>query len=104
MCGGKSESQDGDTALILAAASGHADCARLLIDTGADKDATASLVRVGYCFDDATCLGVAHFILCLSFLRCIPRFEISTVCNLLHAEAVAVRVEVNPIHRTDIRR
>ncbi len=32
--------QSGSTALILAAGSGHADCARLLLDAGADKEAT----------------------------------------------------------------
>ena len=29
---------DGSTALICAAANGHADCARLLLDAGADKN------------------------------------------------------------------
>jgi ankyrin repeat protein len=32
-------SQDGETALMCAAAEGHTDCARLLIDAGADKEA-----------------------------------------------------------------
>jgi ankyrin repeat protein len=36
--GGESDSQDGNTALIRAAAKGHANCVRLLIDAGADKD------------------------------------------------------------------
>jgi ankyrin repeat protein len=31
--------QSGCTALIYAAANGHADCARLLLDAGADKNA-----------------------------------------------------------------
>ncbi len=31
--------QDGWTALIWAAEKGHADCARLLLDSGADKEA-----------------------------------------------------------------
>ncbi len=35
LCGG---AQDGRTALILAARWGHADCARLLLDAGADKE------------------------------------------------------------------
>jgi ankyrin repeat protein len=39
------ESQYGWTALIFAADGGHADCARLLIDAGADKEAKDS-VRV----------------------------------------------------------
>ncbi len=30
--------QDGRTALMWAAAEGHADCARLLLDAGADKE------------------------------------------------------------------
>jgi ankyrin repeat protein len=37
--------QDGDTALIGAAAKGHTDCVRLLIDAGADKDVRTN-VRV----------------------------------------------------------
>ena len=36
----KSDSQDGSTALICAASKGHTECARLLIDAGADTDAT----------------------------------------------------------------
>ncbi len=39
-------SQDGFTALMFAARAGHVDCVRLLIDFGADKDATNE-VRVG---------------------------------------------------------
>jgi hypothetical protein len=38
--------QSGDTALILAACYGHTDCARLLLDAGADKDAQTN-VRFG---------------------------------------------------------
>jgi hypothetical protein len=48
--------QSGNTALILAGYKGHADCARLLLDAGADKNAVdnvrarAGLVgRVGCC-------------------------------------------------------
>ena len=37
--------QNGFTALILAAASGHVDCVRLLIDAGADKDAMDDVRR-----------------------------------------------------------
>jgi hypothetical protein len=50
--GGKSDSQFGRTALICAAAHGHAACARLLIDAGADKEAKND-VRFGRCFDGA---------------------------------------------------
>ena len=42
------KSPSGRTALMRAAVGGHADCARLLIDAGADKDAK-SRVRV-HCF------------------------------------------------------
>ena len=48
--GGESDLQRGYTPLIWAAAVDRADCARLLIDAGADKDAKDS-VRVGRCFD-----------------------------------------------------
>ena len=37
--GTQSSKQDGDTALTLAASNGHADCVRLLIDVGANKEA-----------------------------------------------------------------
>ncbi len=39
MGGGKLNSQSGRTALMRAASRGRADCVRLLIDAGADKDA-----------------------------------------------------------------
>ncbi len=42
-------SQDGYTALISAAAYGHADCVRLLIDAGANKEAKNG-VRASRCF------------------------------------------------------
>ena len=42
---GSLRAQDGRTALIYAAANGHADCARLLLDAGADKEAKCN-VRV----------------------------------------------------------
>jgi ankyrin repeat protein len=45
----KSILQNGWTALINAAYSGHVDCARLLIDAGADKDAKCN-VRFARCF------------------------------------------------------
>jgi ankyrin repeat protein len=46
VCGGESELQGGMTALLVAILNGHLDCARLLIDAGADKDA-AENVRCG---------------------------------------------------------
>ena len=39
MCGGLSKLQYGFTALMCAAEYGRAECVRLLIDAGADKDA-----------------------------------------------------------------
>ena len=45
----ESDSQDEFTALIQAAGNGRAECARLLIDAGADKEAR-DRVRVGRCF------------------------------------------------------
>ena len=39
VCGGNSISQDRATALMRAAVHGHTDCAQLLIDAGADKEA-----------------------------------------------------------------
>ncbi len=41
--GCESHSQGGYTALMYAAYSGHVDCVRLLIDAGADKDATTNV-------------------------------------------------------------
>jgi ankyrin repeat protein len=46
--GDESDAQDGSTVLIWAAANGHTDCVRLLIDAGADKEAR-NHVRVGRC-------------------------------------------------------
>ncbi len=46
MDGGEYDSQNGWTALMWAAQNGHADCVRLLLDAGADKDAKTR-VRVG---------------------------------------------------------
>jgi ankyrin repeat protein len=47
VCGGEFDSQDGWTALMWAAAKGHAECVRLLIDVGADKEAQCD-VRFGF--------------------------------------------------------
>jgi hypothetical protein len=43
VCGGKHDSQIGMTVLMCAADHGHADCARLLIDIGADKEAKTTV-------------------------------------------------------------
>ena len=43
--GGESDSQNGWTALMRAAEHGRADCVRLLIDSGADKDAKDNVRR-----------------------------------------------------------
>jgi hypothetical protein len=45
LCGAAICSQDGATALMCAAAEGHTDCARLLIDAGADKEAKNKVCR-----------------------------------------------------------
>jgi hypothetical protein len=42
---GESVSQYGYTALMYAAVRGHADCLRLLIDAGADKDTKSNVRR-----------------------------------------------------------
>ena len=49
---------------MWAAIKGRADCARLLIDAGADKDATA-LVRVGRCFAEALPRDIAPCLCCI---------------------------------------
>ncbi len=75
MCGGDSDFQSGETALMCAAISGHADCGQLLIDAGADKDIMND-VRTGRCFAVAgsDLLGVLLF--CFLFL-CLPGSSIS---------------------------
>ncbi len=49
LCCGDSDSQDEYTALLLAAREGHANCLRLLLDAGADKD-VKSKVPIIRCF------------------------------------------------------
>ena len=51
---GRRRVQNGSTALIGAAADGHADCARLLLDAGADKNATDNVSAT-----DAVCAAGA---------------------------------------------
>ncbi len=52
--------QDGWTALIFAAAQGHADCARLLLDAGADKEAKTTNVRASA----SVVYGVCGYVAC----------------------------------------
>ncbi len=42
------DAQDGETALMYAASRGYVDCARLLMDAGADKDAQCNVRDLGY--------------------------------------------------------
>ncbi len=56
--------QVGGTALIRAATQGHAECVRLLLDVGADKDAQDK-VHFGSLFGCLAVLGVdAHLLVC----------------------------------------
>ena len=52
------QAQLGKTALICAASSGRAECARLLLDAGANKDATDE-VRI-FCRDCFDCMNIFH--------------------------------------------
>jgi hypothetical protein len=70
----ESDSQNGQTALIVAAASGQADSVRLLIAAGADKDAKG-WVRAGCSF--ACLFSFLHF-----NLRVVSFLELSS-CNSL---------------------
>ncbi len=54
---GKFKPQWRSTALILAAANGHAKCARLLLDAGADKDAKNNVRR-----RSLLAIGVSRFV------------------------------------------
>jgi ankyrin repeat protein len=67
-CFGDSDSQHGRTALIWAAINDHADCVRLLIDAGADKDINDAEVRFGCCFAEAPSRVVTLFFLFLIFV------------------------------------
>ncbi len=57
---GDSKSQGRRTALTRAAERGRVECVRLLIDAGADKDATTN-VRVGLCFGGVPSLVFLFF-------------------------------------------
>ena len=52
-----SRAQSGVTAIICAAEMGHADCARLLLDAGADKNSVDNVRRVGLRACVPCCLG-----------------------------------------------
>jgi hypothetical protein len=67
VCGSESDSQDGNTALMYAAEDGHADCVRLLIDAGADKN-IGNNVRV------SRCIAEAHY-----FISLLPSLQLSLV-------------------------
>jgi ankyrin repeat protein len=58
--------QDGYTALMYAAEHGRADCVRLLIDTGADKEAK-DYVSVDRCFAGAPFRFVSFSLLLFHF-------------------------------------
>jgi hypothetical protein len=58
------DSQSGSTALIIAAANASADCARLLIDAGTDKDVRNNVL----CFISCFCLH-STFVLSAIFVR-----------------------------------
>ena len=60
---GESDSESGQTALLLAAGSGHTECVRLLIDAGADKNAKNNVRCRSLLFQ-----GVFSFILSMIFL------------------------------------
>ena len=47
--------QDGRTALMCAVSKGHVDCARLLIESGADKEAIDNVRIVVHCFVVRVC-------------------------------------------------
>ena len=72
MCGGESESQNEVAALMVAVLNGHADCVRLLIDAGADKEATCDVRRRSLlCWAHFLCISPFPFVLpyCTSFLH-----------------------------------
>ena len=61
ICFDESETQDGWTALICAADQGRADCVRLLIDAGADKEAADNVRRLLLlCWDAAHVFVISY--------------------------------------------
>jgi hypothetical protein len=67
--GCESDAQNGSTVMMIASENGRADCVRLLIDVGADKEAKDD-VRVGRFFVEAPsyflapcCIFICNFVL-----------------------------------------
>ncbi len=62
--------QDGRTALMCAADIGYADCVRMLLDAGADKEAKDN-VRYQYCnlWEGCVSVHVCHCFGCLLFSK-----------------------------------
>ena len=56
------ELQNGSTALHHAAEVGDAECVRMLIDAGADKDATDDVRRSSLLLWSAACIHSCHFV------------------------------------------
>ena len=82
---GKPDLQYGSTALICATQSGHAECVRLLIDAGADKEAK-DVVRVGRCFaDESSCFAQfsTFFFLCTNCLFLFKLFHLRLCVHTL---------------------
>jgi ankyrin repeat protein len=61
--------QSGVTALILAAREGHADCVRLLIDSGAEKEDKTNVRAVAYFLYTIACLQFEYYGLRSRFLN-----------------------------------
>jgi ankyrin repeat protein len=86
---GEFDSQNGSrsTALMLAAHNGRADCVRLLIDAGADKNARNN-VRGGRCFVKVQSILFFHFgcfhvfiYFDFSLSQSFHKFDITHLCN-----------------------
>jgi hypothetical protein len=76
---GEFDLQWGSTALTCAAEEGHADFVRLLLDTGADKDAKDD-VRVGRCFTVTTSYFGLHVPNVFSYV--LPLVSLYFLCSL----------------------
>jgi ankyrin repeat protein len=88
--GDESDSQGGFTALMFAASSGHADCVRLLIDAGADKEIRNN-VRAGRCFAGRH-LVLHIFLLSFSCTPvCLSFFSSSFICGSVFTLSLPMR-------------